>query len=101
MGERGYHASGGRYATTPRRNAIDNFIPQVSCANRFLNWTTAAHILETYPLTDALALIETDWIEDWRKLHKFSAHKMERDAFSYQGFLRNRPPNFRMSDPED
>jgi hypothetical protein len=85
----------------PRRNAIDNFSPQVSRANRFLNWTTAAHILQTCPLTDALALIETDWIEDWRKLHKFSAHKMERDAFSYQGFLRNRPPNFRMSDPED
>lgn len=85
----------------PGRNAFDKFIPQVSRANRFLNWTTAAHILQTYPLTDALAMIETDWIEDWRKLHKFSAYRMERDAFSYQGFLRNRPPNFRMSDPED
>jgi hypothetical protein len=89
------------FMPVPRKNAIDNFIPRVSHANKLLNWTTAAHILETYPLTDALTLIETDWIEDWRKLHKVSGHKLERDAFSYQRFLRNRPSNFLMIDPEE
>lgn len=89
------------YIALPRAGAGDKFIPKISASNRSLSWTTAAHILETYPLTDALAMIETDWIEDWRRLHKHTSQKLEADAFSYQAFLRNRTPEFRMRDADD
>lgn len=77
------------------------FTVQISRNLRNLSWTTAEYILNAHPLTDALALIETDWVEDWRKLHKGQDGRLEAEALSYPTFLRNRPAASHMVDPND
>jgi hypothetical protein len=81
--------------------SIYRFTVQISPSLRNLSWTTAEHILNAHPLTDALAFIETDWVDDWRKLHKYRGGRLAAEAISYPTFLRNRPAALCMTDPND